>query len=336
MTTVQTETDLPAAPRRDARGVSPLLPASLLLVLALGLAGTAPLHLPSTVLAAAVDVAVTLAVGVTVFARTAVPVDRPGAEREGLQRIVLLSAAVGAGAVLISLLVEVSRVRGTPRLGFGSTAAWDTLADSGYLPAGVLRVLGLALLAAAARAAWQHRAASALAGVGVAVSLVPYIMVGHGAAVQPQPLMSAVILTHVAFVSVWLGGVVGLTVALRARHRTGDLAGATEIAHRFSLMMTVVLVAVIGTGSLASWFLLDGSLRNLFTTTYGAVLLLKLLLVGVLIALGGMNHQRVIPRLRTGVDGAWALLLRNAVLEVVMLVTVVLVSSLLATSPSPE
>jgi copper transport protein len=306
-------------------------------VLALGLAGIAPLQVPSAVLAAVLDASATIAVGVTVFARTAVPNSTgQGVERERLRRIVLLSALVGAGAVVIALLVEVSRVGGAPRLGLGSAAAWDTLADSGYLSAGVLRILGLALLATAARVAWRRVPASILAGVGSAVSLVPYAMVGHGAAAPPQPLMAAVIVTHVGFASVWLGGVVGLAVALRARHGAGDLPGATEIAHRFSILMTVVLLVVLGTGSLASWFLLAGSPRNLYATSYGAVLLLKLLLVGAVIVLGGVNHQRVIPRLRAGVDGAWALLLRNSVLEVVMLVTVVLVSSLLATSPSPE
>jgi copper resistance protein D len=68
---------------------------------------------------------------------------------------------------------------------------------------------------------------------------------------------------------------------------------------RFSAIGSAVIVSLILSGLINSWFLIGvANWRALFTTAYGVALLIKLALFALMLALAAMNRFRWAPRLR--------------------------------------
>lgn len=315
----------------QARPVPPALPVGWAAVLLAALFVVLPAGRTAAAAAAVLDLSVALAIGLTVFARVAVPLGSgAGREQAQLGSLVRGAALAGTVAALVSLLASVVVLSGGDVGELVRGSGWSSVLGSGQASASALRVLGLGLVALAAGRLWDTPTASALAGVGLAVAVVPYAVIGHGASQSPQPLVAALIVTHVLGVALWVGGVVGLGLVLRSRRALDDWDGGVEVAHRFSQLMIGGLVTVLGAGTVLALLFLPSPL-DVFRTGYGLTLLAKLMLVGVVVALGGLNHTRVLPRLREGARGAWSVLLRNCAVEGGLLVAVVVVSSVLAT-----
>ena len=97
-------------------------------------------------------------------------------------------------------------------------------------------------------------------------------------------------LLHVGAASLWLGGLVALALALRAR---GDRAA---ILRRFSNLALVSVLVLAATGVVRALSELD-SVSQLWSTGYGRVLLVKTGLLTVLVAIGWVNRYRLVPRL---------------------------------------
>jgi putative copper export protein len=96
-------------------------------------------------------------------------------------------------------------------------------------------------------------------------------------------------------IGVWMGGLAWLLLGLRGMTRAERAAAVGA----FSRVATVTLVVVLATG-VARGIVEVGSLGNLFDTTYGVTLLVKVGLVAVLVALGALNHFRAVPALGRG------------------------------------
>ena len=97
--------------------------------------------------------------------------------------------------------------------------------------------------------------------------------------------------THIAAMGVWAGGVVGLCVAMLALRRTTghvDRAAAMAMAVGFGPAAAVAFATLGGTGLLLSGVQVS-SVTALLSTQYGAVLLAKVGLIGV-VALFGLRH----------------------------------------------
>ncbi|MDH5759844.1 MAG: CopD family protein, partial [Gemmatimonadota bacterium] len=87
------------------------------------------------------------------------------------------------------------------------------------------------------------------------------------------------------------------------------------------------VATLIVTGGFASWVQLGG-IEAVFGTPYGRLLVLKLAVVGVVLALGGWNYKKLTPRL--GEESGRGAMRRSASLEflvanVVLVVTAILV-----------
>ncbi len=124
---------------------------------------------------------------------------------------------------------------------------------------------------------------------------------GHALVGRPQGLSIGNDILHLVFASVWFSGVILLAVVLpdawRGRPKAERLRLLAPAVTRFSMVALVSIGIVTVTGTLNS-LLHVGHLRDLWVTSYGQVLSLKLLLfIGVLI-LGGINHMVVRNRLK--------------------------------------
>jgi copper transport protein len=134
----------------------------------------------------------------------------------------------------------------------------------------------------------------------VAATLLTFSFNAHGAAEQ-QGAGVAVALDwlHIAAMVAWLGGLIPLSLALRAVRRTPE--GAVPLAvliPRFSRLAATCVVTLTLTG-VYSYLLHINGLNLLVATTYGRALLIKLGLFGLLLLLGGLNLFILSPRLRS-------------------------------------
>ena len=172
------------------------------------------------------------------------------------------------------------------------------------------------------------RSRIALAGAGVIA--LSYLFDGHTVTAEPAWLVRIADVAHVFGAGVWVGGVAMMAWVLKRRHRRNLALRAGELAVRFSRVAAVALVVVALAGSALSFAILD-SPRQLFTTGFGRLLLLKMLAVAAAASIGGYNHRYVVPDLvRSPTDAYASERLRAAVrVEAWILVGVVAVTAAL-------
>jgi copper transport protein len=168
---------------------------------------------------------------------------------------------------------------------------------------GALAVLATRMLREPAEVPEKARARdedlAAICGLGV---LATYGGVGHAAAGDTPTLALLSDTTHLAAASLWLGGLVLLAACLLPRGRTGELAEALPTFSRLALGSVTVLV---GTGVYQSWREV-WPVPSLWSTRYGAILLAKVAVVGLIVAVAWYSRSAVRRRYVTPVVHALA------------------------------
>jgi putative copper export protein len=101
---------------------------------------------------------------------------------------------------------------------------------------------------------------------------------------------------HVVAASAWTGGLLGLALALSTGRRAWPPPLFAAVVGRFSRLAGWCLAVVAASGIFNASRQIGG-VSQLCTTTYGRVLVLKLLGVAVLVALGALNRYGVLPKL---------------------------------------
>ncbi|MFI6684051.1 copper resistance D family protein [Streptomyces sp. NPDC050485] len=103
---------------------------------------------------------------------------------------------------------------------------------------------------------------------------------------------------HIISGTVWIGGLALLATLARARGRLGESAGAlwADLWRRFSFVALVCVGAVLTSGLWMSWKHV-GSIGQLWTTSYGFFLLIKIALVLAMVVAGGFNQFWLMPRI---------------------------------------
>jgi copper transport protein len=136
----------------------------------------------------------------------------------------------------------------------------------------------------------------------------------------------------VSAMSVWLGGLACLVVAVPAATRRLEPAERTRLLAgvlvRFSPVALACVLTLLVTG-VAQAYIHIRSWDGLFDTAYGVAVLIKFALLMALVALGALNRQRTIPALSRAVaarrsPGEIGVLLRRTLRAEVFLVIVVL------------
>lgn len=276
-----------------------------------------------------------VAAGLTAFACLLLPerhrLDRVRRQLRGTVRIASVVAGVAVAATVpLAGLDKLGQSLGDVRFG---TVSPD-LVGSELLAAGLL-VLGLALCSftlplTPTGTAWRRAPL-----VGVALAVISPAVVGHNRSYSPTPLLTVTDVLHVAAGAVWLGGLLGLVlclVALAGRERV-----AAELLSRFSSTAAILLGLVTACGSLLAWRLV-GSWDNLFGTTYGRLLLVKIGVAAVVGMVAAWNRFVLLPRAQNAVGDTdrrqVATLLRTAVgVEAALLVGLLMVTGFLVHKP---
>jgi copper transport protein len=103
---------------------------------------------------------------------------------------------------------------------------------------------------------------------------------------------------HVFAVSTWVGGITGLVALTTVRGQLTQHAGTTwaHLWTRFSTLALAAVGCVLISGLFLAWTLV-GNPRELFTTSFGGFLLIKVSLVLTMILVGAVNEFVMMPRI---------------------------------------
>ncbi|MFD7307155.1 copper resistance protein CopC [Promicromonospora sp. NPDC059942] len=195
-----------------------------------------------------------------------------------------LAVRVLAGAVLVA--------HGDLAAAVSPSAVGDSLGGTTRWDVGLQAVGAVAVAVGAWRTlpgAWPAALGAVLAGAG-------QVLGGHSNTVEPRWLVVTADVAHLVAAAVWVGGVVTLTLLLRARRREGRDLDAALLGARFSVVAGLSLAVVGVAGVLLAVGILDRP-AQLWESTWGLLLLAKVAVVVLVAAIGTHNHLRVVPRL---------------------------------------
>ncbi len=179
-----------------------------------------------------------------------------------------------------------------------------------------------------------------LLGLGCAYLAVTPALAGHASIQSPTAVFFPSDVLHVLAASVWVGGVACLLLVLPGATR--QLEGPERsrlllaVLARFSPLALASVIAIALTGVLQAYIDVR-SISGLLHTTYGALILIKIALLLLLIGLGWVNREWIIPAFRRIVragdsPGSTGVLARRtmrgelALMAIVFAVTAALVS----------
>lgn len=136
-----------------------------------------------------------------------------------------------------------------------------------------------------------------------AVALATLMWTGHAGAMEGQlgSIHRISDVLHILAAAIWLGGIIAFLKMLRPPDDKlwGD---RLVVAHRaldsFSQVGTVCVAVIVVTGLINGQILVGFfNIPALFDSTYGRLLVLKLVLVGFMLLLGAKNRWRLTPKL---------------------------------------
>ena len=234
--------------------------------------------------------------------------------------------AVGATVAALNRAVEIEREWSAF---WSPNAVIDALSTHFGVAAG-LRLLGglalvVALLPAVANPSRARAAVTAL--MGGALVVASFAFDGHTVTEGPRWLHSIASVSHVSAAAVWSGGVVLLADLLWRRHRRG--ADVIRPLLRFSRMAATSLVLAGAVGTVMAILVLD-RFADLWSTSWGRLLLAKVALVAAAAAIGAHNRWVLIPTAKQhGETTVHPRLQRAAIIEAIALLTVAIITAFL-------
>lgn len=122
-----------------------------------------------------------------------------------------------------------------------------------------------------------YRMVASLAGIGL---FATFSISGHPGMREFSALSIGTDIVHFLCVSAWMGGLV--TLVLLGRKWQSE---SPRVIAWFSFTATISMPIMVATGAAQAWRMMEG-FQNIFSTTYGVVLSVKVLLVVVAIAAG--------------------------------------------------
>lgn len=204
-----------------------------------------------------------------------------------------------------------------------------------------LRLIALIWTSVAVPIVWRHGscwrwAAIAVLMFGLGGIAASRSAAGHAAAEGDWTLREIMDGLHWLSIATWGGSLIGALVLIFPRLPHVAAANRTRFAKRFSLLATWALAGVLVTGIYAAWHMLP-SPAALWSSHYGRLLALKLLFVAGMVALGALNHYRLVPAIQSAHDShqraaarglCVSVLLESVLLLVVLGVTAVLLGAM--------
>jgi len=199
---------------------------------------------------------------------------------------------------------------------------------------------GLAILVAACLAL-DRFAFAQWPGLAASLALVGAIAwTGHAGATLGAlgNLHVAADVLHLLAAAAWLGGLAGLAIVLVVGRRRPAYEWAAlqlDAVRRFSILGMISVAVLIASGAVNSWILV-GSVRGLFVTDYGRLLLLKIVAFVLMVGLATINRFSLTPQLAAAANTcpepkAVAALKRNTLIEIALGIVIFAIVGVLGT-----
>jgi len=146
----------------------------------------------------------------------------------------------------------------------------------------------------------------------------------------------AVDVLHLLTGAVWPVGLIPLGLFLRHFRAPVPATGddlAVRVLQRFSRASLIAVLLIVGSGIINGWLMI-GSWTALVTTTYGELLLMKVLVVFLMIGLGAVNRLHLLPRLAENA-AVWTALRRTVAVESCLAAVVILIVAMMGLTAPP-
>lgn len=247
------------------------------------------------------------------------------AELLRIRRLVINCAVLSAAAGAAHIVMTAGSMSGE------AAGMWDgslirMVWQAGEGRAFEIRAIGLSLAALAMLMHRPHRWGL----LGAAMAATSFAWTGHAQSLSPRIFPVVLLSAHLLGVAFWLGALAPLSLVARA----GNVTRIAAAAERFSAMAVFVVAGLIVAAAPLLWLLLGG-FAELWRSTYGRCIALKLAFVAGLLSLAAFNKLRLTPRLRAGEAGAMRSLHTSIRLEMWLGVMVLAVTATLTTLAGP-
>jgi copper resistance protein D len=181
---------------------------------------------------------------------------------------------------------------------------------------------------------WQEALAALLAGT----YLGSLAFAGHGeeGLGLGRNLHLAADFLHLIAAGLWLGSLIPLTlflIYLRRFHEEAWDSAVSNAGRRFSNLGIVAVATLLVSGTINASFLIGGT-SALVGTSYGRLLLVKIMLFAGMVCLAGINREYLLPRLSGDLGGspasrAMQWILSNTLIEIALGTGVILIVGML-------
>jgi copper transport protein len=235
--------------------------------------------LPAAIARWALTTALVLGIGGAVF--LAFVTDTTAAAS---RRIAISFSAAAVPLAGLAAGLQGADILGLPAISLISAAPWWAVATAPFARTAVLAILAAIMALVAMKRSGKMRWLVALAWMLAALS---FAASGHATS---WPKGIAVTLHALAMIF-WIGALPGLALAL-------SRGAAVPVLRRFSALALPLVTLLIGSG--VALILTEVTTLSAFNTAWGQLLLVKLLLVGAMIALALLNRQYLTPALAAG------------------------------------
>ncbi len=233
-------------------------------------------------------------------------------------------SALALAALVLSIGLQGLDALAAPLSSLNLRVVWIAGARGSFgaqaLIAAIAILLGLASLLARATPA---RTASLLAMLGAGLALAAS---GHAASAEPRWLTAPAVFLHGLSLVFWLGALLPLGTALRDDD--------TAPLQQFSRAIPWAITALLASGGLLAVVQIE-HIDALWTTNYGRVFLVKLMLVALLLMLGLWN-RRSTPDVAAGKEIARRAMRRSIARELVLVAAILAVVGLWRFTPPPR
>ena len=140
-------------------------------------------------------------------------------------------------------------------------------------------------------------------------------------------LTQSLLMVHLFGIAFWLGAL----LPFRWICMQPDTNNLGALAHRFGVL-AMGYVSLLLSAGLGYAYLLLGDVSLIFTTRYGNVLLIKIVLAGALLSLAALNKFKLVPSLEITSPQAVRRFQSSVKFEIALVIVILITSSLLTTS----
>ena len=140
-------------------------------------------------------------------------------------------------------------------------------------------------------------------------------------------LTQSLLMVHLFGIAFWLGAL----LPFRWICMQPDTSNLGAVAHRFGVL-AMGYVGLLLSAGLGYAYLLLGDVSLIFTTQYGNVLLIKIVLAGALLSLAALNKFKLVPSLEINPSQAVSRFQNSVQFEIALVIVILTASSLLTTS----